>query len=344
MDAARRRLGEGVEQALGDVGCLGGVVEPVAHHDELVAAEPGDHVTGAHLRPQASGGFQEQLVPDVVAEGVVHDLEAVEVEEQHGEAGPRRPLARQPVGEVLDQEVAVGEVRQLVVLGLVAQGGSLAVRGDGRGDLRPDRGQDRLDALRGPDVLSVGDAHQPHHLTAPLEGQHEGALGVLGAEPGTLAGRRGGRVQPERCPVAVGPAPDVVGELGHVAAHRAQLAVDPSVLPRPVALDREELDRPGLHELFDRVERHVGKLFGGGLLEVFGDALDGDPQIPLADDLTGVAVGEQQLDEHRRNGQEDDGLTGGGDGDEDGDRGVGHGEQRAQAEPGADDLHDGDAS
>ena len=55
-----------------------------------------------------------------MAEGVVDDLEVVEVEEQ--DDGDRaRPAARQPLVDLLGEQGPVGEAGQRVVMGLVAE-------------------------------------------------------------------------------------------------------------------------------------------------------------------------------------------------------------------------------
>ena len=53
---------------------------------ELVAAETGDRVAETQDRGQALGDLADQLVAGIVTIGVVDGLEAVEVEQQHGEA------------------------------------------------------------------------------------------------------------------------------------------------------------------------------------------------------------------------------------------------------------------
>ena len=79
--------------------------------DELVAAEPGDHVVGAHDLPEPRRHLDQHLVADVVTEAVVDVLEVVEIDEgddrrfvrgartfeRVGERGPVRQL-RQRVG------------------------------------------------------------------------------------------------------------------------------------------------------------------------------------------------------------------------------------------------------
>jgi hypothetical protein len=75
------RLGGGRQQALGDAGRpLRGEVG--AHDDELVSPEAGDGVVGPTGQRQLLGHAGEDDVARVVAQAVVDDLEAVEVEEE----------------------------------------------------------------------------------------------------------------------------------------------------------------------------------------------------------------------------------------------------------------------
>src|SRR5205823_13631775 len=69
---------------------LGGAAHVREHDRELVAAEAGHGVSGAHPVEQARGGLAEKLVAHRVAALVVDRLEAAAV---HGEAAERR-LAR----------------------------------------------------------------------------------------------------------------------------------------------------------------------------------------------------------------------------------------------------------
>ena len=54
----------------------------VRQHDEFVAADARRHIGGAQHALQALGGHPEQLIARGVAVGVVHRLEAVEIEKQ----------------------------------------------------------------------------------------------------------------------------------------------------------------------------------------------------------------------------------------------------------------------
>ena len=65
----RQRLGE----TLGERLRLLGRVRPRQQDCELVAAEPGDNVAGAHCRAQAVGDRLQQRVADPMAQRVVDD-------------------------------------------------------------------------------------------------------------------------------------------------------------------------------------------------------------------------------------------------------------------------------
>ena len=68
-----------------------GVVHLLQQHGELVAAQPRHQVARAHAVGQAARHLAQQRVAGDVAEAVVDDLEAVEVEEHHREARASRP-------------------------------------------------------------------------------------------------------------------------------------------------------------------------------------------------------------------------------------------------------------
>ena len=127
--SARRRhedlvgqVGEAAAQPRGQVDEDGAVASDHAQHDELVAAEAGDGVARrARSRAEPAGHLDEQLVAGGVAERVVDDLEAVEVDEEDDDVfasavGPGERLA-QPV----EQERAVGQPGERVVEGVVGE-------------------------------------------------------------------------------------------------------------------------------------------------------------------------------------------------------------------------------
>ena len=101
-------------------GCSG-CVEPGGDDEELVARDPPDDVVAAHAVADSLGGEDEQLVADGVTHRVVDELELVEIEEHHRHrlAGPAR-VAEHRV-DVLDDQHAVRQPGEIVVVGLVRQ-------------------------------------------------------------------------------------------------------------------------------------------------------------------------------------------------------------------------------
>ena len=109
------------DQALGDAprdGHLRGIPE---EDRELVAADPGREVPGPQGRLDALADGREELVARGVAEGVVDDLEVVEVEEQDDRDQPGRVGRLEALGHALGEERPVGEPGQGVVVGLVLE-------------------------------------------------------------------------------------------------------------------------------------------------------------------------------------------------------------------------------
>ena len=86
---------------------------------ELVAADAGDRVADAHARPQPLAHRHEQPVAGIVAEAVVHRLEVVEVDEQHGHRLVAPLLER--VVEAVAEQRPVGELGERIVEGLELQ-------------------------------------------------------------------------------------------------------------------------------------------------------------------------------------------------------------------------------
>ncbi len=203
---------------------------PRQHDDELVATEPGEHVVVADDAAQAAGHRAQQLVADAVAEAVVHDLEVVEVDEQHGNRRWRRAV--EPFAQQRHQRRPVRKSGELVVVGRERQllGGSLLLG----------------------DVLDVGDRQHravvlgerhprpgPHELTVAAEVALVEPVRVDDAElePGAVRHR----------------GPDVVG-VGELAERVADELVD---------LEAEHLgerlvgvDDPAI---VDADERHAGR-------------------------------------------------------------------------------------
>ena len=117
------RRAQGLVHALGDERGLVGVGHAVEQDGELVAAEAGDRVRRPDGRLEPAGDRHEQPVSRLVAERVVDELEAVEVEEEHGGGRLRGGALRPPdrLVEAVEEEHAVGQAGQRVVHRVVLQ-------------------------------------------------------------------------------------------------------------------------------------------------------------------------------------------------------------------------------
>ncbi len=107
----RERFGERLRGALGQLGGLLLAAQVLAEHHELVAADAGDGVLATHGRGQAAAHRHQQLVAGLVAEAVVDQLEAVEVDEEHGDVGVVVGLG-EPVQGVLEAVLRERPVRE----------------------------------------------------------------------------------------------------------------------------------------------------------------------------------------------------------------------------------------
>ena len=133
------RRGQRLLQALGDDRGAADVADVVEQQRELVAAVARDGVAGAQRAFDPLRDRHQQAVADEVAERVVDELEAVEVEEQHGAAELAVVAARalRLELEAVEEERAVGQPGERVVQRVVAEIGELAQRA--RGDDRVGR-------------------------------------------------------------------------------------------------------------------------------------------------------------------------------------------------------------
>ena len=82
---------------------------------------PGHGVHGAHRLAQPPGHGLEQPVTDLVAGGVVHGLEMVEVEENDPDPVPLTPAAFQGVAHAVFEQPPVRQAREVVVHRLVGE-------------------------------------------------------------------------------------------------------------------------------------------------------------------------------------------------------------------------------
>ena len=110
-----------VEQALGERLGLLARGEALGEVEELVAAEAAQRVRGARHLLEAPGDRPQQLVAREVAEGVVHALEVVEVDQQDGADAAVARDARVGLVEPVLEERPVGQAGQGVVQGAVRE-------------------------------------------------------------------------------------------------------------------------------------------------------------------------------------------------------------------------------
>ena len=172
-------------------------------HGELVAAEARHGVARAEHVREALRDRDEELVAEDVAEGIVHDLEAVEIEEEHREhrVGVAALLLHGPL-QAVHEEGAVRQVRERVVKGVVGEAidGDLAL-GDvglraGEADRRAAAVAHRQAAAQHPAVRAVAAAHpmlalQVRRLAAKMaidgRAQQDDVVGMHARQP--LLGR-----------------------------------------------------------------------------------------------------------------------------------------------------------
>jgi hypothetical protein len=165
---ARHRLHDPVQHRIAQVA----VAAFGQHQHEFVAAEARHGILRAHRRGQALRDRLQAFVAAAVADAVVDELEAVEVDEQH----PHSLLVALRAGDFLAhplaEQLAVDEAGQGVVRGLEFEFGFVAAL---LGDVGKDRHEMRHGAgcvLHGRDV-DLG----PQHAAIPARGaQHRAAL------------------------------------------------------------------------------------------------------------------------------------------------------------------------
>ena len=131
---------------------------------ELVAAQARNGIRRAQIRAQTRADLTQQVVADVVTEGVVDRLEVGEVHDQHRDGFAGAWLAQELLLQAFDEERAVRQAGQQIVeqlvLALLAQLEQLAYRArhDERGhQVQRDRESDALEL----DVVAVVACRQP---------------------------------------------------------------------------------------------------------------------------------------------------------------------------------------
>src|ERR1700692_625469 len=83
LQGSKRALRDGSGTVLG--------VDAVQQQRELVAAEPGHGVARSQDARESTRERNQEMITDRVAEAVVDELEAIDVQEQHGASEARLP-------------------------------------------------------------------------------------------------------------------------------------------------------------------------------------------------------------------------------------------------------------
>jgi len=128
LDRARQR----VDDLLRDPARVARLAEVREHHAELVAAEAADRVAAAHRLRKPQRRRLQQAVAGIAPLGVVHQLEAVEVDEQHRHRTPDAARLGHGLRQAVLKQVPVRQPGQGVELREVGEAllGALALDRD----------------------------------------------------------------------------------------------------------------------------------------------------------------------------------------------------------------------
>jgi hypothetical protein len=122
---AHRRL-QGVHDPRGELGGIVGIADGSADQHELIAAESRHGVGGAHHGREPARHLLKQFVARAVPQGIVDELEAVEIADQHRECARVAVGMRDGLLQSVVQQHAIGQARQRIM------GGSDAAAVDSR--------------------------------------------------------------------------------------------------------------------------------------------------------------------------------------------------------------------
>jgi hypothetical protein len=209
-----KRFGQAIQQALGD--SCGAFRVGVGQQDrELIAAKSHQQIVATQVAGQAGADLAQELVPHVMAEGVVDLLEPIQVHDQQGNGPPLISMGQRGV-QLAVQQAAVAQSGQVVGEGLTVRPGQQPHLPEGQRSPNhhcqqsPGGEQDG----EGGDWLEVGQDQHPDRAEGKQrrDGQHRPALqphrpiGRLRL-PGSKAHQRlRDHPQPiHRCPRLVGP-------------------------------------------------------------------------------------------------------------------------------------------
>ena len=109
-------LDDPLQNFLRDLRRVFGLMKVGKDHSEFVAAVTRDRVGLPHAAAQALRDLDQEDVGDIVPQGVIDDLEAVDVDEQNGHALSRALRGEQAHFQALNEETAVRQLRQRIVV------------------------------------------------------------------------------------------------------------------------------------------------------------------------------------------------------------------------------------
>jgi hypothetical protein len=118
---SHRRILQGIEDLFCDVRDGGRIDDVLDDDQKFVATESANGVRFSHQSAQAPRHLAEDAIADLVAEGIVDVLEAIEVDEQDGQSGLVAVGTLQGLVQSVAKQQAVGQAGQRVVVGLVIE-------------------------------------------------------------------------------------------------------------------------------------------------------------------------------------------------------------------------------
>ncbi len=246
-------FGQRLEDALAQRRAAGREVAMGLDDAELVAADAGDGVAAAHEARQALRDLADEFVARGVAIGVVHRLEAVEIDQHHRQALAGATEMGEFLIEPQIEGAAVGQERELVLTGealdlALADGNLVGGAAQALNDESEDAAEEQADTGQRPDELAQ------HGVTwAVRRPAQPGAGGPVGSRNGAT-GQRVGRHVPDDADVGHAVA---LRQLRH---HRAGDTPITDDLERPEQLRERALPRRHIdHHHAERVEAVMGQ-------------------------------------------------------------------------------------
>ena len=115
-----QRRQERIQDLLGDLGAALGAVDAGQQQKEVVPSEPSDGVAAAHRRHQPLADRAQNLIAAGEAERVVDQLEAVEIEDHHGQLPSISTCPLDRLVQPVIEQTAIRQPGQGIVVGEVA--------------------------------------------------------------------------------------------------------------------------------------------------------------------------------------------------------------------------------